>query len=58
MANAPAAYTPSANFHFQGGMTGQDDGSYEQFQREQGAYQSGTFESMTDKITQGSDEQA
>jgi len=53
----PASYTPGLTQHFFGGLTGQDDGTYEDYQREQGTYQPGTLESMTDKITQGSDEQ-
>jgi hypothetical protein len=58
MAKTPAAYTPGANLHFQGGMTGQDDGSWQDYQREQGTYQPGTFESMNDKIEQGSDDES
>lgn len=51
-------YGSNTNLNFQGGMTGQGDGSYEHFQREQGAYQPGTFESMTDEITQGPDDES
>lgn len=51
-------YGSNTNAHFQGGVTGQDDGSWQQMQRDQGSYEAGTFESMTDKITQGSDERA
>lgn len=54
----PASYTPGILAHFQGGMTGQDDGSWQDYQRTQGDYAPGSMETVTDKIEQGSDEQA
>jgi hypothetical protein len=49
-------YGSNTNAHFVGGVTGQDDGSFEAYQREQGGYQPGSFEQMQDQITQGSDD--
>lgn len=54
---APAAYTPGLNAHFQGGMTRQDDGSFEEYQRIQGNYTPGSMRSMTDQLDEGSDDQ-
>jgi hypothetical protein len=51
-----AAYTRGANAHFAAGVTQPDDGNYEQLQRLSGGYQPGQFETMTDQIEQGSDD--
>lgn len=51
-----ASYTPGLNAHFQGGLTGTPDGSWEEFEREQGNYGPGSFEEMRDELTEGSDD--
>jgi hypothetical protein len=38
------------------GAGSQDDGAYQDYMRGQTAYQPGSFEKMTDTLTQGSDE--
>ena len=55
----PGAYTPGANFHFQGGMTGQpEDTGYEAMEREAGSYQAGQMPELEDQLTEGSDDNA
>lgn len=38
--------------------TGQDDGAYEDYQRDQGSYTPGTYPRLEDQLGQGSDDNA
>jgi hypothetical protein len=50
--------TNNANFHFQGGMTGQsEDTGYEVLEREANSYQAGSYPKLEDQLDQGSDDE-
>jgi hypothetical protein len=52
---APASYTPGATGHF---TTGQNDGAFQDYERDEGGYTPGQYPELEDQLSQGADDNA